>query len=118
LGSTRTLVLINGRRVSPTASDSSTTAFSVDVNAIPLDATDRVEVVGDLAKDRYNFMIVGSYQRETAIFGRDRSFPSSGINENALNDTSRQYLPGQLHRGRRFDTYNPGAPACPGPYAD
>jgi iron complex outermembrane receptor protein len=39
---------------------------------------------GDIAKDRYNFMVVGSYQKDDAMFGRDSTFANSaytpGIN--------------------------------------
>ena len=43
---------------------------------------------GDIAKDRFNVMLVASYQKEGALFGRDRSFASKGINEGNLNDTT------------------------------
>ena len=43
---------------------------------------------GDLTKDRFNLMAVASYQKEGSLFGRDRGFASSGINEAANNDTS------------------------------
>ena len=172
LNSTRTLVLINGRRVSPYGYGFTNDSVSVDVNSIPLDAIDRVEIlkdgasaiygsdaiagvvnfilrkefkgieltaeygaatknsasnkhasiawgIGDLGKDRYNFMIVGSYTREKPLFGRDRSFASSGINENALNDTtSGNTFPGNIAAADgSFGTRNPSAPTCPGPYA-
>jgi iron complex outermembrane receptor protein len=146
---------------------------SVDVNSIPLDAIDRVEIlkdgasaiygsdaiagvvnfilrkdfkgvevtaeygaarknsapnkhasiafgIGDLAKDRYNFMIVGSYNREKALFGRDRSFASSGINENALNDTTsgNTYPANIAAADGSFGTRNPAAPGCPPPYSN
>jgi iron complex outermembrane receptor protein len=172
LNSTRTLVLVNGRRVAPYGYGFTNDSVSVDVNAIPLDAIDRVEVlkdgasaiygsdaiagvvnfilrkdfkgveataeygaarensagnfrtalsygIGDLATDRYNFMIVGSYQREKALFGRDRAFASSGINENALNDTtSGNTFPANIAAADgSFGSHNPSAPGCPGPYA-
>ncbi len=175
LNSTRTLVLVNGRRVSPYGYGFTNDSVSVDVNAIPLDAIDRVEVlkdgasavygsdaiagvvnfilrkdfkgieamaeygaaksnsaanrkfslsygIGDLAKDRFNFMITGSYSHEDALYGRDRKFASSGINENALNDTtSGNTFPGNIaaadgsfgSRNPSFGTANP----CPGPYS-
>jgi iron complex outermembrane recepter protein len=47
LNSTRTLVLINGRRVSPYGYGFTNDSVSVDVNAIPLDAIDRVEILKD-----------------------------------------------------------------------
>jgi len=126
LNSTRTLVLVNGRRVSPYGYGFTNDSVSVDVNSIPLDAIERVEILkdgasaiygsdaiagvvnfilrkdfkgveisaeygagrensagstraslswgmGDLAKDRYNVMVVGSYSREKALFGRDQA---------------------------------------------
>jgi iron complex outermembrane receptor protein len=175
LNSTRTLVLINGRRVSPYGYGFTNDSVSVDVNSIPLDAIDRVEIlkdgasaiygsdaiagvvnfilrkdfkgieltaeygaatknsasnkhasiawgIGDLGKDRYNFMIVGSYTREKPLFGRDRSFASSGINENALNDTtSGNTFPGNIAAADgSFGSRNPSfgtATPCPGPYS-
>ncbi len=41
---------------------------------------------GSLASDRYNVMFTASYQKEGALFGRDRDFAKSGINE--VNDTT------------------------------
>jgi iron complex outermembrane receptor protein len=172
LNSTRTLVLVNGRRVSPYGYGFTNDSVSVDVNSIPLDAIDRVEIlkdgasaiygsdaiagvvnfilrkdfkgvdltaeygaatknsaankhaslawgIGDLAKDRFNFMIVGSYTKEKALFGKDRSFASSGINETALNDTtSGNTFPANIAAADgSFGTRNPSAPTCPGPYA-
>lgn len=138
LGSQRTLVLVNGRRVS--GGGTITDSTSVDVNSIPLGAVERVEVLkegasavygsdaiagvinfilrrdyegaevtanygdtsdggqmskvngvvgfGDLDTDRYNVMIVASWQKEDALFGRQRSFADSSINEDAENDTT------------------------------
>jgi iron complex outermembrane receptor protein len=139
LGSQRTLVLINGRRVSAGGSLGDST--TVDINSIPLAAVERVEVLkdgasaiygsdaiggvlnfilrrnyqgaegsvyygdtndgggsikrlnatagfGDLGRDRYNVMLTGSYQKSAALFGRERNFAKSGINEGALNDTT------------------------------
>lgn len=138
LGSQRTLVLMNGRRLS--GGGTITDSTSVDVNSIPLAAVQRVEVLkdgasavygsdaiagvinfilrqdyqgaeitanygdtsdggevqkvngvvgfGDLHADRYNVMLVGSWQKEEALFGAQRDFADSGINEQALNDTT------------------------------
>jgi iron complex outermembrane receptor protein len=139
LGSQRTLVLVNGRRLS--GGGTITDSTSVDVNSIPLAAIDHVEVyknggsavygsdaiagvinfvikdsyqgatatlwgggtqdgggaikrangaigTGDLNADRYNVMLTASYQKENSLFGRQRSFASSGINAATLNDTS------------------------------
>ena len=49
LGSNRTLVLLNGRRLANTAFDGA----SVDINAIPLSAVERVEVLSDGASAIY-----------------------------------------------------------------
>src|SRR5437773_2883946 len=163
LGSQRTLVLINGRRIS--AGGTITDSTTVDVNSIPLAAIERVEVLkdgasaiygsdaiagvinfilrqdytgaeatvyygdsehgggsskkvtgsagfGDLGKDRYNVFIVGSYQKDSSLFGRDRSFANSGINVGALNDTtSGNTFPANISaRDGSFGTRNPLAP--------
>jgi iron complex outermembrane recepter protein len=50
LGSTRTLVLVNGRRV---AVFGGTTAIAVDVNSIPLEAIERIEVLKEGASSLY-----------------------------------------------------------------
>lgn len=148
LGSARTLVLINGRRIAPygTSGDAS----SVDVNSIPIAAIERIEVLkdgasavygsdaiagvinfilrkdyqgagvsaeygsawdgkgkvgsvtgsygyGDLSKDRFNVSVMATYQKTTALYGRDRAFASSGVNEAALNDTtSGNTFPGNI----------------------
>ncbi|MGZ5715569.1 MAG: TonB-dependent receptor plug domain-containing protein, partial [Caldimonas sp.] len=78
---------------------------------------------GSLASDRFNVMLVGSFQKEGALFGRDRSFASSGINEFTLNDTtSGNTFPGNIASydpvtGAIGGTRNPSAPGCPLPYA-
>jgi iron complex outermembrane receptor protein len=51
LGATRTLVLVNGRRVSPFGAIGD--SVSVDVNSLPLSAIDRVEVLKDGASAVY-----------------------------------------------------------------
>lgn len=138
LGSQRTLVLVNGRRLS--GGGTITDSTSVDVNSIPLAAVERVEVLkegasavygsdaiagvinfilrsdyegaevtanygdtsdggaikkingvlgfGSLNEDRYNVMLVASWQDEEALFGRDRGFANSSINVAAENDTT------------------------------
>ncbi|HEX3097392.1 MAG TPA: TonB-dependent receptor [Usitatibacter sp.] len=50
LGATRTLVLVNGRRVTVFGG---TTAIAVDVNSIPLAAIERIEVLKDGASSLY-----------------------------------------------------------------
>lgn len=53
LTSIRTLILVNGRRVSPYGYGFTNDSVSVDVNAIPLAAIDRVEVLKDGASAIY-----------------------------------------------------------------
>ncbi|MYM70969.1 TonB-dependent receptor [Duganella sp. FT134W] len=136
LGSTRTLVLVNGRRLAAFAgSDGS----SVNVNAIPLAAIERVEVLKDGASGVYgsdavagvvNFILSkrvegievtgtygspsesgggqngrasitggynndalsivasGSYEKEKALFGRDRSYAASATRLPYYNSTA------------------------------
>ncbi|HUP30704.1 MAG TPA: TonB-dependent receptor, partial [Usitatibacter sp.] len=163
LGSNRTLVLVNGRRMP--AYGTITDSVSVDVNTIPLAAVDRVEILkdgasaiygsdaiagvinfilrkdyrgaeanvryskpehpngqvtrvdasagfGDLSTDRFNVLVVGSYQKDKALYGRDRDFARSGINAGALNDTSSgNTFPANivLPDGTQL---NPAAPNC------
>ncbi|HEY0941716.1 MAG TPA: TonB-dependent receptor [Steroidobacter sp.] len=57
LGVDTTLVLINGRRASPSASSVSVNAF--DLNAIPITAVDRVEVMSDSASAIYGADAIG-----------------------------------------------------------
>lgn len=47
LSSQRTLVLVNGRRVSPYGYGFANDSVSVDVNSIPIDAIERVEILKD-----------------------------------------------------------------------
>jgi iron complex outermembrane receptor protein len=56
LGSTRTLVLLNGRRLprSPVTSDQ-----GVDLNSIPLEAIDRIEILSDSASAIYGSDAIG-----------------------------------------------------------
>jgi iron complex outermembrane recepter protein len=167
LTSIRTLVLINGRRISPYGLGFTNDSVSVDVNSIPVSAIERVEVlkdgasavygsdaiagvvnfvlrkdfqgaeatveygdstqggadltrvtgtygVGDLGKDRYNFMITGTYQKEGALFGRDRPFASSSINLNTLNDgASRNAFPANVFTLDNLGLFiNPNYPNC------
>ena len=129
LGSFRTLVLVNGRRLAPFAGDD---GASVNINSIPIAAIERIEVLrdgasavygsdaiagvvnfiltkdyrgaeagiqyggptrdgggqstevhavvgfGSLDKDRYNVTIGASWQKERALFAKDRSFATTG----------------------------------------
>src|SRR6266700_8214749 len=162
LGSQRTLVLINGRRIpgGGTITDSTT----VDINLIPLDAVERVEVLkdgasaiygsdaiggvlnfilrrvnkggevgyaygapatgarsqtvtgtagfGDLATDRWNVMVTGKYEKDEALFGRQRGFANKGIFPFANNDTtSGNTFPANfIALDGSFGTRNPNAP--------
>jgi iron complex outermembrane recepter protein len=169
LGSQRTLVLINGRRVAP--GGTITDSVTVDINTIPLAAVDRIEILkdgasaiygsdaiagvvnfilrsnysgaevtgyvgasehggggvkranamygfGDFGENKYNVTLFASFQKEEALFGRQRDFANSGIN--AANDTTSgntfpanvALLPIPGHSSR-----NPSNPACPGPFA-
>jgi iron complex outermembrane receptor protein len=125
LGSTRTLVLVNGRRLAAFAGSD---GASVNVNVIPLAAIERVEVLKDGASgvygsdavagvvnfilskqtdgieitggygspsqsgggqnakatitggyntDKLNLVVSGSYEKEKALFGRDRDYANS-----------------------------------------
>ncbi|MEO8526432.1 MAG: TonB-dependent receptor, partial [Caldimonas sp.] len=169
LSSLRTLVLLNGRRISPYGIGFTGDAVSVDVNSIPLAALDRVEVLkdgasaiygsdaiagvvnfilrqdfkglevtgegggttqggaafkrasaifgfGNLATDRYNLMATASYQKEDPLFGRDRKFANTAIND--INDTSSgNTFPANISAVDGSFSGNPTAPTCPGPYA-
>lgn len=73
---------------------------------------------GDLAADRYNVMLIASYQKEGGLFGRDRSFASSGIN--SFNDTSSgNTFPANIAAADgSFGTHNPSAASgCLAPYS-
>jgi iron complex outermembrane receptor protein len=173
LGSQRTLVLLNGRRLAPYGMGFVGDSVSVDVNSIPLAAVERVEILKDgasavygsdaiagvvnfilrrehtgtqieaeygqstqgggsvkrvsgaygfgrLDSDRYNVMLLASYQKEQPLFGRDRRFARSGIHEAAFNDVTSLYtFPANITPAdESFGFVNPTAPAgCPGPYA-
>ena len=74
--------------------------------------------LGDLTSDRYNVLVVGSYQKEGSLYGSQRSFASSGINLFANNDTtSGNTFPANIAQLDGSGTLNPSAPGCPGPYA-
>ncbi len=171
LTSLRTLVLINGRRISPYGIGFTGDSVSVDVNSIPLAAVERVEILkdgasaiygsdaiagvvnfilrkdfkgaelsaeygdtsdggarlqrvsgaygyGDLGRDRFNLMLLASYQKEDPLFGGQRKFASKGYNEAAQNTTtSGNSFPANIFLLDSGLTRNPTAPDCPGPYA-
>ncbi len=173
LGSHRTLVLLNGRRLAPYGMGFIGDSVSVDVNSIPLAAVERVEIlkdgasavygsdaiagvvnfilrsdhtggeitaehgdttrgggsiqrisgaygIGRMDKDGFNVMLVASYQKEKPLFGRDRGFARSGINEGALNDvTSGNTFPANIAAvDGSFGPVNPSAPTgCRLPYS-
>jgi iron complex outermembrane receptor protein len=57
LGTNRTLLLINGRRIAPFGN--TTDSASVDVNSIPLAAIDRIEILKDGASSIYGSEAIG-----------------------------------------------------------
>jgi iron complex outermembrane receptor protein len=136
LGSTRTLVLVNGRRLAAFAGSD---GASVNVNAIPLAAIERVEVLKDGASglygsdavagvvnfilskrvegieitggygsptdsgggqnakasitggyntDKLSLVVSGSYEKERALFGRDRDYAASATKLPYYNSTA------------------------------
>ena len=165
LGARRTLVLVNGRRVSPFGGVAQGNgAGAVDVNSIPLAAIERIEVLkdgasaiygsdaiagvinfilrsdyqgalvetnygqtthhkdgksyggdavlgfGDLNTDRFNVLVTGSYQREDAIYGRQRKFSSFTSRVSEGNDyTSGNTFPANVVNAGG-STRNPLAP--------
>jgi iron complex outermembrane receptor protein len=136
LGSTRTLVLVNGRRLAAFAGSD---GASVNINAIPLAAIERVEILKDGASgvygsdavagvvnfilskrvegievtgtygspsesgggqngrasitggfnnDKLNVVASASYEKEKALFGRDRSYAASATRLPYYNSTA------------------------------
>ena len=76
--------------------------------------------VGDLAKDRYNVMVVASYQKEGALYGRDRGFASKGYDVDRLNTTSSgNTFPANIAAADgSFGSANPSAATgCVAPYS-
>jgi iron complex outermembrane recepter protein len=160
LSGTRTLILINGRRVS--AFGAIGDSVSVDVNSIPLAAIERIEILkdgasaiygsdavagvinfvlrrdfrggelgveygasakgdggigrfsaiwghGDAASDGYNITLIGTYQKEEGLFGRDRDFAKSSVDVAHNNDTtSGNAFPANIFFNGH--SYNPMAP--------
>jgi iron complex outermembrane receptor protein len=75
---------------------------------------------GSLAADRFNVLVVGSYQKEGSLFGRDRmDFAGRAYDVFTTNDTtSGNTFPGNIAPADGSGgTTNPSAPGCPGPYA-
>ena len=74
---------------------------------------------GDLAKDRFNLMLSGTFVKEGALFGRDRDFARVGYSiENGNDPTSFHPFPANiLLLPDGVLGGNPSAPGCPAPYA-
>ena len=173
LGSQRTLVLLNGRRVAPyaLANTTSPSSASVDLSSIPIAAIERVEVlkdgasaiygtdaiagvinfilrkdytgvdvgfsyldtqdggaqdgrawgvfgVGDLAKDKYNFMILGEYDDQKSLRAIDRSISkTSFLPDLGRNRTSGNTIPSNITIPGVPGTKNPGYPTCLPPFS-
>jgi iron complex outermembrane receptor protein len=75
--------------------------------------------IGDIGADKYNVMASVSYQKEGALFGRDRDFAARGYNVDANNDTTsfNTFPANFLLLDGSGNGGNASAPACPGPYA-
>ena len=76
--------------------------------------------IGDLSKDRFNLMIVGSIQKEDALFGRDRDFSKHAFDVDRLNDTtSGNTFPANIAAtDGSFGSRNPtAAVGCVAPYS-
>jgi iron complex outermembrane receptor protein len=73
---------------------------------------------GNLAKDRFNLMLSGTFVKEGSLFGRDREFARRSWNEAANNDgTSFHSFPANVFDPTFTVGGNPSAPTCPAPYA-
>ena len=88
IGASKTLVLLNGRRIANNAIDGS----AVDLNMIPFAALERVEVLRDGASSLYgtdaiggviNFITRNDYQGGSVTVGVDRPQHKGGRSENA-----------------------------------
>jgi iron complex outermembrane recepter protein len=74
--------------------------------------------LGDMTKDRFNVMAVASFQKEEALFGRDRAFASAANFAEGNDTTSGNTFPANVAAvDGSFGTVNPSNPTCPGPYA-
>jgi iron complex outermembrane recepter protein len=72
---------------------------------------------GDLSKDRFNFMVSGSYQHQDPLGGRDRTFSANGIDANhqlnGYDNTSSNTFPGNMTPiDGSFSRRNVSFPAC------
>ena len=69
---------------------------------------------GDLAKDRFNVLVVVSYQKEKALFGRDRrTSPSRHQRRNSNDTTSGNTFPANIAAADgSFGTRNPSFPTA------
>lgn len=75
---------------------------------------------GDLATDKYNFMVIGSVSKESALFGRDRDFAAHSYNVEQQNDTtSGNTFPANIAAlDGSFGARNPtAATGCVAPYS-
>lgn len=76
--------------------------------------------MGNLAQDRYNFMLVGSVAKEGALFGRDRDFAARAFNvEHGSDTTSGNTFPANIAAvDGSFGSRNPTASTnCRSPYS-
>ena len=76
--------------------------------------------IGSLASDRYNLMLVGTYQKEGALYGRDRAFASKGYDVDQNNSTtSGNTFPANIAAtDGSFGSRNPtAATGCVAPYS-
>lgn len=76
--------------------------------------------LGNVDSDKYNVMIVATLQKESSLFGRDRSFARTSINEKELNDTSSgNTFPANIAAvDGSFGSRNPtAATGCVAPYS-
>jgi iron complex outermembrane recepter protein len=165
LGTNRTLLLINGRRIAPYGN--TTDSASVDVNSIPLAAIERIEVLkdgasslygseaiggvinfimrkdfrgielsadhgettehggnpthasiaygyGDLAQQRFNVSLIGSYDKQDPLFGAQRGFANHSFNVANGNDgTSGNTFPANITWAAIGGaSRNPNVPNC------
>jgi iron complex outermembrane recepter protein len=79
------------------------TEFSLDYSIPEQGSAGRVARVsgiagfGDRVKDKFNVMMMGSYEEGKALYGRDRDYAVSAINEQFLNDgTSGNTFPANI----------------------